>query len=69
MNNPLLYEAELLEITGLKRSTVSSWMEKGKLPRKLFSSRRYGRVWSREDVYKALCKKNDGQTERGFVNV
>lgn len=67
--SPVITEAEVLEMTGLSKGTISAWMSQDRFPRKLFSSRKYGRVWSREAVYNALCKKDTGVQEGGFVNV
>lgn len=48
--NPLIYEAEVLNITGVEKGTIQNWMREKRFPRKLYVSRRHGMVWSRKAV-------------------
>lgn len=67
---PVIYEQEVLELTGFAISTIQNKMRAGDFPRKLFASRKHGRVWDREEVYDCLLNKNTtSQNEGGFVNV
>ena len=49
-----LTEAEVLNLTGWTKNTLSQKMWQRKFPKKVTSSKRYGRVFSGVQVYKAL---------------
>lgn len=56
--NPLIYESEVLELTGLAKATIQDRMCRKRFPKKLFWCRKYGLVWNRDEVYNALRHQN-----------
>lgn len=51
---PRLTEQEVLELSGLSKSTLSSWKSKKRFPKPLFYTRKYGNIYNGKAVYEAL---------------
>lgn len=67
MERPSITESEVFSLTGWTESTLASKISKGQFPKKITSSRKFGRVFSRAQVYQTLgftVDKPDG----GFKN-